>query len=275
MQNASYDGRDPKNAKKDLRRTFHSKEGSKIKHRKEKTAKFFRQIFQIERKIIRNYRLNLFLSCAKSIYESALMLLTFEHQQQQLGAATTNTLYITLTHSTIACRGARAHAHNTIQKHVVDLHFSTTSYYYSRQNIKFKHVRLSRAHVRAHVSLCACVCVVLLFCMILILVVVVARTVVTESDKLATLMRSQFHAYCFSLSEDRKAITIIFFDRSLSARKSVDFFAASSFRRHALASRICAAIYDTTNQKTTDKQTSIHQQVGQTTVQSQKKSKQK
>lgn len=42
---------------------------------------------------------------------------------------------------------------------------------------------------------------------------------VTESVKIATLTRSLFRAYCFSLSEDRKAIAVLRF--SLSAENQL------------------------------------------------------
>lgn len=60
-----------------------------------------------------------------------------------------------------------------------------------------------------------------------------------ESDKIATLMWSQFHAYCFSLSEDRKAISR-YIRRSVlfSARTSVDLY--SFFIDTILASRTYA-----------------------------------
>lgn len=77
-------------------------------------------------------------------------------------------------------------------------------------------------------------------------------------------MRSQFHAYCFSLSEDRKAIAI-FFDQ-FKRQKICGFFSSSSIHRHAIASS-SSAIYTTKPKKNT----LIHQQVGQTTEQKKNK----
>lgn len=87
----------------------------------------------------------------------------------------------------------------------------------------------------AHLTACMPVYVVLLFAYDIerLVVVAAARATVTESDKIATLMRSQFHAYCFSLSEDRKAITIIILRSPLKRQKICGFFSLS---HHAPAS---------------------------------------
>lgn len=81
---------------------------------------------------------------------------------------------------------------------------------------------------------------------------------VAESDKIATLMWAQFHAYCFSLSEDRKAIAI-FIDQFKRQKICGRFFSPPSIQRHAPNSPYTAHVQPKQKRSTF----SIRQQVGQ------------